>query len=97
METFPVLKSGYCSKKERELIKTCPDNIPFLMVERQRAFIERAHSQTLEVLAQRGGLGPEELYYELQELKFPFSSDDFVSLESAIKWLKWRVKLIRGY
>lgn len=39
-----------------------PRSVPWSFVERFRARAERNHSQTLERLAERGGLAPEEMW-----------------------------------
>lgn len=92
---FPVMKIGNRARKELE--KDCPGEIPFSIIEKHRTFIKKVHSQTLERLSERGGLGPEELYYDLQELRMPFAGDSkMISLEKAIKWLKTRIKRERN-
>jgi hypothetical protein len=39
-----------------------PDSVPWSVVETWKKQVERNHGQTLERLAERGGLSPEELY-----------------------------------
>lgn len=60
MRRFPVLNQQSCRPEHR---KTMPHSVPWAFVEAFRAQAERNHDQTLEVLASRGGLAPEEMYF----------------------------------
>lgn len=57
---FPIITGQ--SNLKREIRDRWPRSVPWSFVERFRARIESNHSQTLEVLASRGGLGPDELW-----------------------------------
>lgn len=57
--TFPVLNQQNCRPSER---KSMPRSVPWSFVETFRAQAEANHGQTLERLAQRGGLAPEEMW-----------------------------------
>lgn len=57
---FPV--NGSQSRLPREVRAAWPRSIPWSIVESWRAAAERNHGQTLERLAERGGLAPNELY-----------------------------------
>ncbi len=56
---FPVLNQQSCRISER---KQMPREVPWRLVEPHSKQIWNNHDQTLERLAQRGGLAPEELY-----------------------------------
>lgn len=56
---FPVLNQQACRASER---KAMPRSVPWAFVEKFRAQAEQNHDQTLERLAERGGLAPEELW-----------------------------------
>ncbi len=56
---FPVLNQQSCRPEHR---KTMPRSVPWAFVEKFRAQAEENHAQTLEVLASRGGLAPEEMW-----------------------------------
>jgi hypothetical protein len=56
---FPVLNQQNCRPAER---KAMPRHIPWEFAETFRAQAERNHGQTLERLAERGGLAPEEMW-----------------------------------
>jgi hypothetical protein len=55
--TFPIL----LTYEDRRRGVSCPSSVPWKLVEPHRAQAMKNHSQTLERLAERGGLGPEEL------------------------------------
>lgn len=59
MKRFPVLDQQNCHPRDR---KTMPRDVPWEFVEKFRAQAERNHDQTLERLAERGGLSPEEMW-----------------------------------
>lgn len=56
---FPVLNHQNCHPRDR---KTMPNSVPWAFAETFRAQAERNHDRTLEQLAERGGLAPEEMY-----------------------------------
>lgn len=56
---FPVLNQQSCRPSER---KTMPRSVQWAFVEKFRIQAEENHDQTLERLAERGGLAPEELW-----------------------------------
>ena len=58
--TFPVL-FGYHPEREEWRAAGCPRSVPWPFLEPHEARARTNHSQTLERLAQRGGLGPEEV------------------------------------
>ncbi len=74
---FPVLKQS--SKK------LMPRSVAWALVEPWRAQIERNHSQTLDELAGRGGLSPEELWCAAHRLGLRGIGD--VMEQMAIDWL----------
>lgn len=61
---FPVLRQGL-TPDERRL--RCPYSIPWSVIEPHAAQAQRNHDQTLERLAQRGGLDPRELLAVLND------------------------------
>ena len=50
-------------------------SVPWDFLEPHREQIERNHSQTLERLAERGGLALEEMYYGIRGERLRFGSD----------------------
>lgn len=56
---FPVLNQQNCRPRDR---KTMPRSVPWEFAEKFRAQAEDNHDQTLERLAERGGLAPEEMW-----------------------------------
>jgi len=82
MKTFPVLNQQNCRPSER---KKMPREVPWVFAERFRAQAERNHGQTLERLAERGGLAPEEMWLAAHGQKL-FSATKPTEQE-AIGWL----------
>ena len=58
-DRFPVLNQQNCHPRER---KTMPASVPWTFAETFRDQAEYNHDQTLERLAERGGLSPEEMW-----------------------------------
>ena len=63
---FPILASGR--------ITGLPTFVPWWFVEQHREQAMDNHSQTLERLADRGGLGWVELYFVVTDKPFPFGT-----------------------
>lgn len=81
MKRFPVLNQQNCRPSER---KTMPRDVPWEFVERFREQAEENHGQTLERLAERGGLTPEEMWLAAHGHRlFRLKLDE----QSAIDWL----------
>jgi hypothetical protein len=59
MKTFPVLNQQHCRPSE---MKVMPRHVPWSFVETFRQQAEQNHGQTLEGLAECGGLAPEEMW-----------------------------------
>ena len=68
MKTFPIIISNSQRRNYNGLRE-----VPWNFVETARTRIESNHSQTLEGLAQRGGLDWAELLYGLENKKLDFS------------------------
>lgn len=64
MKTFPILCS---SRTNKGCPHHCPRSLPFDLVEPHRAQAMKNHSQTLERLAERGGLSIAELFAVLHD------------------------------
>ena len=78
---FPVLNQQHCRPSER---KTMPRTVPWTFVEKFRAQAEYNHDQTLEQLAERGGLAPDEMYAAAHGVGlFKVQIDE----QTAIDWL----------
>ena len=60
---FPILLQYYGDEKQKLMgvLKDYPKSVPWEMVEAHRKQIESNHSQSLEQLAERGGLSPGEM------------------------------------
>lgn len=57
---FPIIRGQ--SRLAQAIRDTWPRTVPWSFVEQFRAQAERNHDQTLERLAERGGLAPDELW-----------------------------------
>lgn len=78
---FPVLNQQHCHPSKR---KTMPRSVPWAFAEKFRQQALENHEQTLEQLAERGGLAPEEMYLAAHGRKlFPYDVDE----QFAIAWL----------
>ncbi len=63
---MPIMKSY--SRKDKEKYKNIPDSIPMSIMESHEPRAIENHGQTLQRLAERGGLAPEEAYCILKNL-----------------------------
>lgn len=79
-KTFPVLDQQNCRPKDR---KKLPRRIPWSLAETFRQQAERNHGQTLERLAERGGLSPEEMWMAAHDVSIRSIPEEQV----AIDWL----------
>ena len=61
MKMFPVLWQGSREYKYKLEALDCPREVPWGFIEQYREGCMRNHDQTPERLAERGGLGPEEM------------------------------------
>jgi len=78
---FPVLNQQHCRPEHR---KKMPRSVPWDFVEQFCAQAEENHDQTLERLAQRGGLAPEEMWLAAHSHRlFRVKIDE----QAAIDWL----------
>lgn len=64
---FPVIVPR--DRKGRE-IEVCPTSVPWSLLESHRARASRNHGQTLEELAARGGLAPNEIHAIVHDQKW---------------------------
>lgn len=80
---FPVL----LDRSHRLTYLTCPRTVPWSFVEPLRAMALKVHDQTLERLAERGGLDPVELWGLANNVNVFRASATTPSLESAVQWL----------
>jgi len=78
MKTFPVLQPA----------EGCPHVIPWGLIEPHELQAQTNHRQTLERLAQRGGLDMRELYYVLNDKPLPKFSEPLVSEGIALFFVK---------
>jgi hypothetical protein len=88
-ELFPVLNQQNCRPRER---KTMPRSVPWCIVEpwRDQAYVN--HGQTLERLAERGGLSPEELFAVAHGLGLRSLTNGSIDEQAAIDWLNAALK-----
>ena len=78
---FPVLNQQSFRLSER---KTMPRSVPWAFVEQFRHQAEQNHGQSLERLAERGGLAPEEMWIAAHGHRlFRVKVDE----QAAIDWL----------
>jgi hypothetical protein len=75
---FPVLLSG----RERRTYPECPRTIPWSLIAPHEEQAQANHEQTLQRLAERGGLDPTELYAVLRDQKWVR-----VDVGFAVRWL----------
>jgi len=84
---FPVMKGTYLDKEiTRELVDKCPASVPWSFVEGHEGQAQINHYQTLERLAQRGGLSPAEMYYVTHDQQWPYT-EPHISEKVAVEWL----------
>lgn len=84
---FPVLNQQNCRPRER---KQMPRDVPWEFAEQFRAQAERNHGQTLERLAERGGLSPEEMWLAAHGYRLSRIRD--ISEQQAIDWLNGQIE-----
>ena len=85
---FPVL-TDYRTRMQREL----PRFVPWEFVEKFREQAEKNHDQTLERLAERGGLDPTEMYLAARGLGlFRHGIDEKTLMDSACAWIAEAVR-----
>jgi uncharacterized protein YbcC (UPF0753/DUF2309 family) len=90
MKTFPVLNQQNCRPSQQ---KKMPRDVPWTFVESFRERAQINHSQTLERLAERGGLAPEEMWLAAHgHGLFKVKIDEQV----AIDWLETELLKLRG-
>jgi len=78
MSRFPVLKQGTRAEM--------PRSVPWAFAERFRAQAEDNHGQTLERLAERGGLCPQEMWVAAHGKRLREIGQ--VTEQNAIAWLR---------
>jgi hypothetical protein len=84
MKTFPILLSW----QERRDYPNYRSTMPLELLAPHEAQAIRNHGgQDLKRLAERGGLGPEEIYYVMHDLRFEFDDKKRISFEDATKYL----------
>jgi hypothetical protein len=76
MTGFPILAAP----------SDCPKSVPWYMVEDHARQVQYNHDQSVQRLAERGGLNPIELYLVLHDR--PLSDHRRVSMERAVEYLK---------
>ena len=93
--TFPVL-IGWSDRRllEDNGHQDIPRGIPWAMAEEARSKIERNHGQSLERLAERGGLSPEELVLGLQGLSLFGSRADVVMADPVRAYVSLKARLV---
>jgi len=80
---FPILLSN----GEDRARPDCPRSVPWAFVEPFRARAQDNHDQTLERLAQRGGLCPRELWAAAHDARLFSPEVKALTLDDAISWL----------
>lgn len=80
---FPVLNQQYNVPREKRLM--FPASVPWAFAETFRKQAQRNHSQTLERLAERGGLSPDEMWLAAHGQRF---QDRAPSTEECLVWLQ---------
>ena len=79
---FPVLRS-------RPFKVQPPASIPWETIAPHEEWADKWHGQTLERLAQRGGLGPEEMWHVINHADWrgPLHAGCRITAEAAVDWL----------
>jgi len=84
---FPIIRSCYNDREfARELSNKCPASVPWSFVEDHEEQAQTNHYQTLERLAERGGLSPTELYYVAHDQVWPYGGQR-ITERAAMEWL----------
>ncbi len=84
---FPLLL-GHGKERARLLALGCPTDVPWALVAPHEAQALRNHSQTLQRLAERGGLSPFELM-RVVEGRRPWPTEpDAQAVPRLLAWLK---------
>jgi hypothetical protein len=81
-ERFPVLNQQNCRRSKR---KAMPRSVPWAFAEAFRKQAEENHGQTLERIAERGGLAPEEMWLAAHGRRL--RTADMPDEQTAIDWL----------
>lgn len=89
---FPVIVGQ--SRLPREVRDRWPRSVPWIFAEKFRAQAEANHSQTLEVLARRGGLAPEEMWCAAHKQGL-FSHRQTVAVPSEEQCGEWLIEQMK--
>jgi len=84
MKNFPL----FYSYEEIKLFPDLPKTVPYEAIRDHEKQALHNHDQTFERLAERGGLGPDELYYIMHDQPFKFRSEEAISMKDAIEFVK---------
>lgn len=85
---FPIMNEGY---------PECPSSIPWFIASQYDRQIQRNHGQSLEAIAERGGLDPSELWFVVQAKSYDNNEPNIVEKSIALvkkfngfdnEWLK---------
>jgi hypothetical protein len=77
---FPVIASTSREERANRVRLDCPASVPWSLLAPHAAQAMRNHSQTLERLAERGGLSPCEMVAVIHDRRWePMSDDDAVA------------------
>jgi hypothetical protein len=78
---FPILTA--CRQKPG-----CPSSIPWRWLAQHETQARQNHNQTLERLAERGGMSPQEIWYVIHDMQYPWGeSRTAVDEPTAIRYL----------
>jgi hypothetical protein len=78
---FPVLMSY----QKRRAFPNCPCDVPWAMLEKHEPQALRNHDQSLEQLASRGGLAPQEMLDILHDRQLRFVGETVEAVEELIR------------
>jgi len=67
MKNFPVIQIHNRELKKQREVLDCPTSVPWALVQSHERQARRNHQQTLERIAERGGLSPCELVAVLED------------------------------
>ena len=84
---FPILVPRLRKNKNLD----CPRSIPWSLIEPHRRQAQTNHYQTIEELAQRGGLDPIELEFVLKDQKYKWEPGYAEKVVKSINFIKEKI------
>jgi hypothetical protein len=90
---FPILFQCRTPQEERALRAVAPRSVPWGFVTEHERQCQRNHSQTVQRLAERGGLSPAELVHVLRDEQWDLELKDLDAVPELLRRLdEWTAK-----